>query len=140
MCVGFNGRCFNFLFLRPLLIALHFFYKNNKIKRKKIYRPITFVIIEGDGMNTIQIRVPEKILKKVDEIIRQGVFRSRSQLLREALTKFIAEMDQIGVIPYIVGPFTPEQIESLKHNPKQELGISTPDLEKINKELKNLKL
>jgi len=89
-------------------------------------------------MKSLQIRIPEEILKKVDEIISKGLFRSRSHLLREAVSKFIAEFNYSGTLPFIVGPFTPEQIEELKKTTNKSLWIPQSEVNEIKKELENI--
>lgn len=89
-------------------------------------------------MQTVQIRIPEDLIKKADQIIEKGLFRSRSHLLREALTKYLSELSYIGDYPFIVGPFTPEQINILKMSPKKSLSISEAELKNINEKLKDL--
>ena len=85
-------------------------------------------------MKTLQIRLPDEVIKKVDVLIKEGLFKSRSHLLREAVSKFISEYNYIGVLPYIVGPFTPEVIEQLKEDPKKSLAIPVSKLAEIKKE------
>jgi len=91
-------------------------------------------------MQTIQIRIPDDVLKEIDEIIEKGHFKSRSHLLREALTKYISEFNYIGTLPYIVGPFTPKEIELLKTDPLKSLVIPDSELKKINSTLKDFKV
>jgi hypothetical protein len=91
-------------------------------------------------MQTIQIRIPDDILKKIDDIIEKGLFRSRSHLLREALTKYISELNYIGTMPYIIGPFTPKEIELLKTEPLKSLVIPDSELKKITSTLKDFKV
>lgn len=89
-------------------------------------------------MKTLQIRIPEDLLKKVDDFIEKGLFRSRSHVLREALTKYISEFNYTGSIPFIVGPFTPSELELLKKNPKKSLEIRNSQLLEVQKVLKEL--
>jgi len=89
-------------------------------------------------MHTIKIRIPDDILKKVDMIIKKGLFRSRSHLMREVLSKYISDLNDIGAIPYIIGPFTPKEMELLKTDPKESIIISDSQLYSINKKLKGL--
>jgi len=91
-------------------------------------------------LQTLQIRIPEDLLSKVDEIIKNGLFRSRSHLLREALSKYISELNNIGTLPYIVGPFTPEEIKLLKSNPQKSLDVPNSELKLINKELTDIQI
>jgi len=91
-------------------------------------------------MQTVQIRIPEDLVKKADEVIKKGLFRSRSHLLREALGKYLQNLNHIGIMPYIVGPFTPEEITLLKSNPSNLLQVPSDKLSKVDEELKKLNL
>ncbi len=88
-------------------------------------------------MKTLQIRLPDELLEKVDNIIKRGLYRSRSQLIREAVSKVISEFNYIGTLPYIVGPFTPDQLERLKEDPNESLWISESKLKQIKEEIEN---
>lgn len=90
-------------------------------------------------MQTIKIRIPDDILKKVDMIIKKGLFRSRSHLMREVLSKYISDLNYIGTFPYIIGPFTPKEMELLKIDPKESIVISDSQMNSINQKLKSLK-
>jgi len=89
-------------------------------------------------MKSLQIRLPEEILEKVDDIIQKGLYRSRSHLLRDAVSKFISEFNYFGTLPYIVGPFTPDQIDGLKKDPKESLWNGKSKLIEIKEELESL--
>ena len=89
-------------------------------------------------MKTLQIRLPDEILKKVDDIIKKGLYRSRSHLIREAVSKVISEFNFIGALPYIVGPFTPDQLELLGEDPKESLWIPESKLKEIKEEIINI--
>lgn len=91
-------------------------------------------------MQTVQIRIPQNLIKKADDMIKKGLFRSRSHLLREALNNYLSNLDHIGMTPYIIGPFTPEEIVKLKNTPIQELQIQEEEYSEINKKLKELEI
>ena len=91
-------------------------------------------------METLQIRLPKKLLVKVDELVKSGLFQSRSEIIREAVRKYISESNYNGMIPYIVGPFTAEQIEILNNITFESLIPSEIVVEEIKEELKTLKL
>jgi len=91
-------------------------------------------------METLQIRLPKKILEKVDELVKSGLFQSRSEIIREAVRNYIKQSNYNGMIPFIIGPFTAEQIEILNKITFEELIPSETIVEKIKKELKTLKL
>ena len=75
-------------------------------------------------MKTLQIRLPDGLLKKIDNFIEKGLFKSKSQLIREAQQKYISEFNYIGTLPYVIGPFSPAEIDLLKKDPKEPLEIS----------------
>ena len=91
-------------------------------------------------MLSIQIRLPEELVAKVDDLIKNGLFRSRSDLLRHALDKYISQVNYTGVLPYIVGPFTQKNIELLKQNPLKSLQVPASKIEELRKELKNIQI
>ncbi len=91
-------------------------------------------------MQSLQIRLPKELLGKVDSLVGKGLFRSRSDILRIALDKYLSELNSIGVLPYIVGPFTPEQIEILKKPPTKNLEVPDEMVEKIKKELAKIRI
>ena len=89
-------------------------------------------------MKTLQIRLPEEILKKVDDFIEKGFFKSRSHLLREALIKYVEDYNYAGEIPYIIGPFTPSEIQLLKKEPEKSLEVPKVQIKLLQEEIKNL--
>lgn len=89
-------------------------------------------------MKTLQIRLPDDLLKKVDIFIKKGFFRSRSHILREALSKYVLEFNYSGSIPYIVGPFNPSEYELLKKNPEKSLDFSNSQLNKLKSEINKI--
>ncbi len=89
-------------------------------------------------MKTLQIRLPEDLLKKVDEFIEKGFFKSRSHVLRESVSKYISEFNYPGVLPYIVGPFTPSEFELLKKDPNRALEIPLSQLKILGKNLEKI--
>jgi len=89
-------------------------------------------------MQTLQIRLPEDLLIKVDRLIEKGLYRSRSHILREALSIYISELNNIGTLPYIVGPFTPEEIKLLKDDPPESLEVPNSELKLINNKLNDI--
>jgi hypothetical protein len=78
---------------------------------------------------TLQIRLPKKILEQVDSFVKQGLYSSRSDFLKEAVRKHVFELKQTGNLPYIVGPFTDEQLEILKSDPKESIFIDTHSMD-----------
>ncbi len=90
-------------------------------------------------METLQIRVPKEILKKVDEIIKQGYFQSRSELLRDALLDYIRRGNFYGMGPLMVGPFTEPQMKLLENTPIESLEPSQKTIDLLKKQLKDFR-
>jgi hypothetical protein len=86
-------------------------------------------------METVQIRVPKKILEKVDEIIKLGYFQSRSEVMRDALREFILHGNFFTSVPHMVGPFTARQIELLKNATVNSVQVSDSVVQSLKKEL-----
>ena len=42
-------------------------------------------------MKVVQIRLPEKLIKKIDELVEQGYYESRSEFIRSKLREVIAD-------------------------------------------------
>jgi len=91
-------------------------------------------------MQTLQIRLPEMILEQVDELVKKGFYSSRSDFIKEAVRKYVSEFNFAGVLPYIVGPFTKEEINMLKTEPNESLFVSNEELKDIKKIVKEIKL
>ncbi|HUX97960.1 MAG TPA: ribbon-helix-helix domain-containing protein [Candidatus Deferrimicrobium sp.] len=91
-------------------------------------------------METLQIRLPKKLLAKVDELVKSGLFQSRSEIIREAVRNYIRESNYNGMVPFIIGPFTSDQIEILKRITFESLIPSEVVVEVLKKELKTLTL
>jgi len=89
-------------------------------------------------MKTLQIRLPEDLLNKIDNFIEKGFFKSRSQLLRDILQKYVSEFNYAGTLPYIIGPFSPAEIDLLKKDPKEPLEISVSQVNIICEDISNL--
>ena len=48
-------------------------------------------------MKVTQVRLPVKLIEKVDQMVEEGFYHSRSDLLREAIRKTVLEK-HIGII------------------------------------------
>lgn len=91
-------------------------------------------------MQSLQIRLPEEIVKQVDKLVHQGFFSSRSDLLKEAVRKYVLEFNYAGSLPYIVGPFTPKELETLKNDPSESLKASNEEMKKVRTLIKSLRI
>lgn len=56
-------------------------------------------------MESLQIRFPKKIVEQMDKLVKSGIFRSRSEILRESIPKFMKSSNYNGSAPFIVGRF-----------------------------------
>lgn len=91
-------------------------------------------------MESLQIRLPKKLLEKVDQLVKSGLFRSRSEILREALQSYIIQSNCNGCAPFIVGPFTDPNFELSLQKPIENLIPSKKDIEEICKKFKNFSM
>jgi len=90
-------------------------------------------------MKTLQIRIPDDLLQKVDEFVKKGFFKSRSHILREALSNYVSEFNYTGSISYIVGPFNPAEFELLKKDPKNVLELGNSQIIELQDKLKHIR-
>lgn len=49
-------------------------------------------------MDTIQIRLSKGLIKQIDNIVKKGMYSSRSELIRDS-TRRLATSDMVGIIP-----------------------------------------
>jgi len=42
-------------------------------------------------MKVVQIRLPDKLIKKIDELVEQGYYESRSEFIRSKLREVIED-------------------------------------------------
>ncbi|TFF90460.1 MAG: ribbon-helix-helix protein, CopG family [Promethearchaeota archaeon] len=91
-------------------------------------------------MKTLQIRVPEKLLKKVDELIESGFFRSRSEILRQALQEYIIHCNYNASLPFIVGPFSDPDFDKFFKVLPEELEAEKSEIKKIKQLFKNFEV
>ncbi|HME53009.1 MAG TPA: ribbon-helix-helix domain-containing protein [Candidatus Lokiarchaeia archaeon] len=91
-------------------------------------------------METLQIRLPKNILKKVDELVASGFYRSRSEILREALRDFIGHSSFNGSLPFIVGPFKDESYRIVPDKPLDAYQPAPESVEWVKDRIKNFKL
>lgn len=89
-------------------------------------------------METLQIRLPKKIISKIDQLVNAGFYQNRSQILRQALQKFIQETSFNGSLPFIVGPYSNEIDPLLFDQPTDAYDVSTEERNRLQKMVKNL--
>ncbi|MEK6855837.1 MAG: ribbon-helix-helix domain-containing protein [Nanoarchaeota archaeon] len=49
-------------------------------------------------MDTLQIRMNPELLKRIDSMVKSGIYNNRSDVIRDAVRRFVWEK-QIGSIP-----------------------------------------
>lgn len=91
-------------------------------------------------METLQIRLPKVILKRVDDLVASGFYRSRSEVLREALRDFIGHSVLNGSLPFIVGPFNDDTFRDVPDKPLNEYQASNEAVEWLQGRIKDFKL
>ena len=107
---------------------------------KSISRCITIVMVKVISMETLQIRIPKKILNQVDLLVKGGFYQNRSQILRQAVQKFIQESKYNGMAPYIVGPYQNSIDMSVFDKPLDALNIDSKQRAKIDALIENLEI
>ncbi len=76
-------------------------------------------------MQTLQIRLGEQLLKKIDVLVHQGLYNSRSDAIRDAVRNSFWK-NQVGTIPY-----TGNSID-LVRNARKKLSKQKIYLQEIN--------
>jgi Arc/MetJ-type ribon-helix-helix transcriptional regulator len=46
-----------------------------------------------DGI-TISLRLPKKILEEIDKVVKDGLFQSRSDFIREAIRQYLLRLSE----------------------------------------------
>ena len=77
-------------------------------------------------MDTMQIRMHPKLIKLIDSMIRTGIYSNRSELIRDAVRRFVWERE-VGSIPNNAKNSVKEIREIREKLSKEKL-----DLDKIN--------
>ena len=102
--------------------------------------PYVNEILKVDEMETLQIRLPKIILQKVDDLVASGFYRSRSEVLRDALRDFISHSVFNGSLPFIVGPFKDETFRDVPDKPIDEYQAPKEAVEWLQGRIKDFKL
>ena len=52
---------------------------------------ITFLKVTTIGciMDVVQVRIPREMIKKIDELVKRGVYPNRSEAIRDAVRRFL---------------------------------------------------
>lgn len=91
-------------------------------------------------MESIQIRLPKEIIAKIDDLVQSGLFQNRSDIVRSIIRNYFLNSHYNGNLPYIVGPFTAQEIEKIKTIPIEDLKPDAKAVEEIKSQLKNIDL
>jgi Arc/MetJ-type ribon-helix-helix transcriptional regulator len=83
-------------------------------------------------MDTVQIRLTNGIIKKVDDLIEIGLYSSRSEVVRDAVRRLVLDK-MIGIIPNKKNSV--KEIKNLRKKLSSEVK-SFEDIEKINRLIK----
>ena len=49
---------------------------------------------EREEMVLISLYVPKHAIEKIDEMVRQGLFKSRSEFIREAIEEYLEDLEE----------------------------------------------
>jgi len=77
-------------------------------------------------MDTLQIRMNQELLKRVDDLVKTGVYSNRSDVIRDAVRRFVWK-DEVGSISN-EGQDSVEQIRKVRG----KLSEGPIDIDKIN--------
>ena len=89
-------------------------------------------------METLQLRLPKELLARVDALVKTGLYRTRSEIIRQAVQEFIKDSNFNGNLPFIVGPFNNLEIKHIFDMPPDTFIAPREEIEAINKKLKDL--
>jgi len=91
-------------------------------------------------MESLQIRLPKELLEKVDQLVKTGIYRSRSEVLRQAVQDYIIRSNFNGIAPFIVGPFSNKNFEQALDIPLDKLTPPKDQIEEIKRKFKDFKV
>ncbi len=91
-------------------------------------------------METLQIRLPKELLEKIDQLVKTGIYRSRSEVLRQAVQDYIIRSNYNGIAPFIVGPYPDNNFEQALDIPLDKLIPPKHEIEEIKKKFKDFKV
>lgn len=81
------------------------------------------------AMEVAQVRLPERLMEEVDNLVDKGLYTNKSDVIRDALRKLILEK-QIGTIPNTGDSV--KEIREIRKKLSKEIK-SFKDIEEINK-------
>ncbi|OGJ20885.1 hypothetical protein A3K73_09285 [Candidatus Pacearchaeota archaeon RBG_13_36_9] len=77
-------------------------------------------------MDTLQIRMNPALIKRVDILVKSGIYSNRSEVIRDAVRRFVWEKEA-GSINH-----KGNSVEEIKRI-REKLSKETPDLDEINR-------
>ena len=78
-------------------------------------------------MDTLQIRMNPELLKRIDAMVKTGIYSNRADVIRDAVRRFVWEKE-VGSIPNIGN-----SVELVRKTRKElSKNISKEELDKIN--------
>ena len=80
-------------------------------------------------MSVTQVRLPEGLVKQVDNLVKKGLYTNKSDVVRDALRRLILEQ-QVGSIPDTGDSV--KEIRSIRKKLSKKVN-SFKDIEKINR-------
>jgi len=83
-------------------------------------------------MDTIQIRLPKGLVKKAEEVVTEGTYSNRSEVVRDALRSFLIRrmlMKQVGSLKGIIKGDSVELVRKVR----KELSSKITNLEELKK-------
>lgn len=51
---------------------------------------------DSDGLETVNVRLPDELLKVLDELVKRGLFANRSEAIREFCREYALESRRPG--------------------------------------------
>lgn len=63
------------------------------------------------GTRPVQLRVPEEILKRIDRYVREGMYRSRSEVILDATRRFLERASPTTPLELFITRYTDGRLE-----------------------------
>lgn len=88
----------------------------------------------------LQIRLPQQLITKLDELIRTGLYTNRSEIIREILRNYFLKNSYNGSLPYIVGPFTIQEMKHFQNLSVDDIAIDLSSIARIKSQINDVDL
>lgn len=53
-------------------------------------------LVDSDGLDAVNVRIPDELLRVIDGLVKKGVFSSRAEAIREFLREYALESRQLN--------------------------------------------